>query len=338
MKVALLGGGNLGIQYAQNLCKIDNIEVTGVCDIQAEAAHKLADLCKAPAFTSYEEMMANTEPDLICMCLPTFVQKEYMLKAIGQGKSILCEAPMAATVAEAEEIMAAAEAKGVQIFVGHAERFSPYYKNMKDKLTKGLIGAAGVVHIQHSGPHPAGFEDWYNDESKSGGIILQRFVHDVFLMRWMLGEVRSVYAMHRTVSGVDYALVTLRFRNDAIVNLAGHWGDPEPYRCRIEVAGNKGAIRYDSRNTYSFELKKRQGPTSVTTGESPMLHSPYYYQLEHFFDCMRAGTAPQMNAGDAHQAYQIAAGDAHQALQITEAAIRSAKTGKPVVWEGLNHG
>jgi predicted dehydrogenase len=327
MKVALLGGGSLGTQYAQNLCKIGNIDVTGVCDIQAEAANKLADLCKAAAFTSYEEMMANTEADIICVCLPTFVQKEYMLKAISQGKHIICEAPMAATVAEAEEIMAAAEAKGVHIFAGVAERFSPYYKNMKDKIAKGSIGDAGVVHIQHSGPSPVGFKDWYNDESKSGGIILQRFVHDIFLMRWLLGEVRSVYAMHRMVSGIDYALLTLRFRNDAIVNLAGHWGDSEAYRCRIEAAGNQGIIRYDSRNTNSFELKKKQGSANTITGESPMVHSPHFYQLEHFFDCIRSGAASQ-----------VALEDAHQALQIAEAAIRSAKTGMPVAWEGLNHG
>lgn len=163
---------------------------------------------------------------------------------------------MGATAAEAEEMMAMAAAKGVQIFAGYAERFSPHYKNMKDQIAKGAIGDVGVVHIQHSGPHPLGYKDWYSDESKSKGIILQRLIHDIFLMRWLLGEVRSVYAMRRTVSGIDYALVTLRFGNEQIVNLAGHWGDPEPYRCRIEAAGNKGVIRYDSRNTNSFELKK----------------------------------------------------------------------------------
>ncbi|WP_171652181.1 Gfo/Idh/MocA family protein [Paenibacillus foliorum] len=327
MKVALLGGGSLGTQYAQSLCELGNVEVTGVCDIQAEAANKLASLCQSIAYASYEEMIANTEPDIICVCLPTFMQKEYILKAIAHGKHVICEAPMAATSAEAEDIMSAAEAKGVRIFIGVAERFSPYYKNLKDKIAKGSIGDVGVTHIQHSGPQPRGYKDWYTDESKSKGIIQQRLIHDIFLMRWILGEIRTVYAMHRAASGIDYALVTLRLETGGIVNLAGHWGDSEPYRCRIEAAGNKGVVRYDSRNTSSYELKKKQGSANTITAESPMLHSSYYYQLEHFIDCIRSGAASQ-----------VAVKDVHQALQIAEAAIRSAQTGMPVPWGGMNHG
>jgi len=324
MKVAILGGGSLGMQYAQNLCKLGGVELTGVCDIQAEAANKLADECQTVAYTSFDEMITRAEPDIVCVCLPTHVQKEYVLKAVEQGKHVICEAPMAATAAEAEEMIAAAEAKGVSLFVGFAGQFSPYYKNMKDKIAKGSIGDAGVVHIQHSGPRPAGCDDWYSDENKSEGLILQRLIHDIFLTRWLLGEVRTVYAMRRTVSGVDYALVTLRLANDAIVNLAGHWGDPDPYRCRVEIAGNKGVIRYDSKNAGSFEMKTKRGSAST---ESAMLHSSYYYQLEHFLDCLRTGKAPQITVHDVRQAHQIA-----------EGAIRSAKTGMPVSWGGMNRG
>ncbi|MFD0675845.1 MULTISPECIES: Gfo/Idh/MocA family protein [unclassified Paenibacillus] len=327
MKVALLGGGSLGNEYAQSLCELDNVEVTGVCDVRAEAANKLASLCRSIAYGSYEEMMANTEPDIVCVCLPTYVQKEYILKAIDHGKHVICEAPLAATSAEAEDIMTAADAKGVKIFIGIAERFSPYYRNLKDKIAKGSIGSVGVTHIQHSGPSPRGCENWYNDESTSKGIIQQRLIHDIFLMRWILGEVRSVYAMQRTVSGIDYAVVTLRLETGGIVNLAAHWGDPEPYRCRIEAAGNKGVIRYDSRNTNSFELKKQQGSANTITAECPMLHSPYFYQLEHFLDCIRLGTDSQ-----------VAVKDVHQALKIAEAATRSVLTGMPVPWGGMNHG
>lgn len=58
-----------------------------------------------------------------------------------------------------------------------------------------------------------------------------------------------------------------------------------------------------------------------------MVHSPYFYQLEHVFNCIRSGTASQVTAEDAHQA-----------LQIAEAAIRSAQTGMPVAWGGTSHG
>ncbi|TDF97212.1 Gfo/Idh/MocA family protein [Paenibacillus piri] len=325
MKVALVGGGNLGEQAAQSLRRIRGVEVTGVYDIRAEAAERLAELCRTEAFTCYEDLVAKTEADVVCVYLPTYIQKQYIMMAIEQGKHVICEAPLAATAAEAEHIMAAAAAKGVRLFAGHTGKFAPYLNNIKDKLTKGSIGQPGVVHIQHSGPSPVGYEDWYNDSAKSGGVIWQQLIHDIFLMRWMLGDVKTIYAMNRVVHGTEYASVTLRFRTGAIANITGHWGDPDAYRCRMELAGNNGVIRYDSRNTGSFELKKKRGPGHAVTVDSPMVHSPYYDQLEHFIGCLKFGTPSE-----------ITLEDAHQSLQLAEAALHSAETGMPAAWEGYS--
>jgi predicted dehydrogenase len=123
---------------------------------------------------------------------------------------------------------------------------------------------------------------------------------------------------------LDYALVTLRFKNGTLGHVCGSWAHPDGFRTQFEVAGDGGLIEHDSRTSSPFSLslqKDEAGIGGVLLPENPMAapDDPYYLELRHFVDCLIAGTKPLVTPADARAAVQIAL-----------AALQSIDTGEPV--------
>ncbi|MCS7462861.1 Gfo/Idh/MocA family oxidoreductase [Paenibacillus doosanensis] len=325
MKAALIGDGQIGLSYARSLSKLrDTACWAGLCGVTDGEAIRLAEAAGSPVFRTYEEMMELAAPDIVCVCMPPHMQQEYVLKSIERGKHVFCEAPPAVDADWLKPAFQAAEAKGVCFLAGQAERFAPYFRDMKSKLDKGAIGAPGVVHIQRSAPYPAEAGDRHADAGAiRDGVISRWLPKDIFLLRWMLGEINTVYALNPRAPGVDYALVTLRFASGAIANIAEYWGDAERYRYRIELAGSEGVIRYDSNNTASIEVKRRNEAGDSIETDSPSVRSPYDEQLADVLRCIAENLPPI-----------VATEDIVTAMNIAEAACISLETGMPVHLNG----
>lgn len=324
MKAALIGGGHTGLQYALSLSKLRDVEWIGLCGTATDETVKLAEAVGSPVFQTYEAMMERTDPDIVCVCLPSNRQREYVLQSIERGKHVFCEAPLAFDSEQLKQTVQAAKAKGVHFFVGQVERFEPHFQDIKSKVDKGAIGSTGVVHIQRSGPYLVeAWEQHTDSDMNLEGVICQWLTKDMFLMQWMLGEVRTVYALNPRAPGVDYALVTLRFASGSVANIAGYWGDSDRYRYRIELAGSEGIIRYDSKNTASIEIKRRTDKENRITADSPLVCSPYDKQLADVLHCITAGSQPLVTPEDVAKS-----------LDIAEAAFLSVETGMPVQLRG----
>lgn len=324
MKVAVIGCGSMGSVHANSYAKMAQVELVGVCDINEQAAQKLADRTGSKPYYSFEALIAEANPDVISICLPTPMHKEYVLKTAEAGKHVICEKPLAPSLEDAREMIDACEQKGVRLFVGHVVRFFPDFKDLSNKIAANVIGKVGVAHTKRSGSHPGLARDWY--KHSAGGVILDLMIHDIDFVRGVLGEVKSVFGMNRVTEEMDYALVTLRFESGAIANLEGFWGYPGPFHTAVEFAGDKGILRADSRKTASMNIQKsntaNSGPAVVAIPQSPAMNDPYYYELSHFIDCIQSG----------EQAI-VTAQDAYRAVEIGLAAAESIRTGVPVVLE-----
>ncbi|ULL18275.1 gfo/Idh/MocA family oxidoreductase [Paenibacillus sp. H1-7] len=323
MKAAVVGCGIMGRTHAKNWVSVPGVELVGVCDIDKDLAEKVAGSNKTKAYTSFAELLEAEKPDVVSVCVPTFLHKELVLQAAEAGVHIVCEKPIASTLTDAAEMIAACKVHGVRLFIAHVVRFFPSYRDLSAKLKAGVIGEPGVIHTKRVGGHPGRAKSWYCDQEKSGGVILDLLIHDIDYLRNAVGEVESVFALKRMTEEADYALVTLRFANGAIANLEGYWGYPGPFTTAVEMAGTKGVLRYHSDDAVSLKvLSSRKasdiGP-SVAVPKSPAYHDPYYYELEHFAQCLANGTEPIVSTEDAYQA-----------MSIAFAAVASAQSGKPV--------
>lgn len=322
MKVAVIGCGSMGRVHASKYVNMPQVELVGVVDQHYESAQALAERCQTRAFASWEELVSEASPDAVSICLPTPLHKPYVLMAARSGVHAICEKPLAGTLADCQEMMDACKHGGVRLFVGHVIRFFPSYVDLKNKVEAGTIGRVGVAHARRAGMHPGSKGTWYSDDSATGGVIMDLLIHDIDFMRSILGEVETVYAMNRRTDQIDYSLVTLHFVSGAIANLEGFWGYPGEFHSNVELAGDKGILRYNSADTSSLQIVKEAadaGQARVHVKKNPGRFDPNYAELAHFIDCIIENKEPIITADDGYKAVEIAL-----------AAAQSIRTGMPV--------
>jgi predicted dehydrogenase len=217
----------------------------------------------------------------------------------------------------------------VRLLVGHVVRFFPEYALAKAAVDAGRIGKPGVIRL-HRGSYrpkkPSG--NWFLDESKSGGILMDLMIHDFDYARWIAGDVSRVHAKKVTFghlnAPVDYGLAVLTHKNGAMSHIAGAWAYPPPtFRTSLEIAGDGGLVQFDSDDTAPIRnlIMKPQGDApDVALPSSPLAESPYLTQIKEFYAALQDD-----------RPVRVTAADGLAAVQIAHAAAESARTGKAVV-------
>ncbi|MEO5888118.1 MAG: Gfo/Idh/MocA family oxidoreductase [Anaerolineales bacterium] len=331
MKIGIVGAGFMGMTHAAGWAETP-AEIVGFSAETQQEAGALAERYNAKVYPDLDTML--NEVDVLDICSPTHLHHEMALKAASAGKHIVCEKPLARTTGQAQDIVNACRKAGVQLLVAHVVRFFPEYALAHSAVVEGQIGKPAVIRL-HRGSYrpkkPAG--NWFLDEEKSGGILMDLMIHDYDYARWVAGEVESVSARRVTElhpdAPVDYGLVILSHRSGALSHIAGAWAYPPPtFLTHLEIAGDQGLIEFDSDSTAPIQnlILKSSGSDApdVALPSSPVSESPYTTQIKEFYRALVEGKSPRVSATDGLAAVQIA-----------EAALQSANSGQPVRLESL---
>lgn len=326
MKVAVAGTGTMGQLHLEALSKICDVTISGIVGRNDETLTRLENIYHAKKFRSIEELVDSVDVDLIDICLPTHLHYEYVAKAAKAGKHIICEKPLGLRLEEIERMKNICDENDVKLFAGHVLRFFPEYQDAREKILEEFVGKVGVVRLARRGPYPQGKDRWYENEEKSGGVILDLGIHDFDWLRWTFGEVERVMALRNTRTSengekIDCALVSLRFKNGVIGLVDVAWAINE-FEMSFEVSGKDGMLAYNSRTSNPINVAmntKASSQTGVAVPEQILLKSPLQLQLEHFIHCLKENEEPLVTVEDAFKSVEIAL-----------AAIKSAQTGLPV--------
>jgi predicted dehydrogenase len=331
MRVGIVGVGFMGTTHAAGWADTSAQIIGFTAETQQEAGD-LAKQYDAKVYPSFDALLPDV--DVVDICSPTHLHHKMILKAALAGKHIVCEKPLARTTQQAHEAVDACKKAGVQLLVAHVVRFFPEYALTQAAIANGQIGKVGVVRL-HRGSYrpkkPAG--NWFLDETKSGGILMDLMIHDYDYARWIAGDVETVLAQrvteHHPNAPVDYGLVILSHKSGALSHIAGSWAYPPPtFRTHIEIAGDRGLIEFDSDSTAPIQnlILKSGGSDAPDVGlpASPVSESPYTTQIKEFYTALRDGKPTRVRAIDGLAAVQIA-----------EAAIQSAQSGQPVQLQSL---
>lgn len=329
VKVALLGCGMMGTTHANSYKNISDAKLVAVCDISKEKSDKIALINGSNSYQDFETMMQNEEFDVLDVCLPTYMHREYAIKGMEKGKNVFCEKPIALTVEDAEAMLQSAEKNNVKFSVGHVVRFFPAYKNAVNVVNSGKIGVPKLIRTTRNADYPRwSWEGWYNDYTKSGGPMVDLIIHDFDWVVHSFGEVERVFAksFNGNVPEKEHCLATLRLKNGAIAHVEGSWAYPDDskFSTSFEVVGTTGQIEFDSLASAGVVKQTNNDGQHNTTMSSPIATSlePYTAELREFINCVANGTSP------------IVTGDqAIQALKVALASIESSKTGLPITIE-----
>ena len=304
LKAGLIGCGNMGWGHFCNYMRFneegDLLRLTCVCDIRRERLDMAAE--RDPALHLYEdldEMLANEELDLVSIVLPTYLHKWATLKCLERGIHVLCEKPMALTVEDCDEMIAAAKAADRQLLIGQVLRFEGNYQYLKkrvDEKTWGDVVSVRFTRSSSANP-PMGWNNWFLTKELSGGGLYDLHIHDADMLRWVLGNPRAVTAMTRTsfegskndaFAGIyhydntvvcaesDWSWKRLPFTADFVVNFE---------RATLELRG--GVLRLGDENGLN--------PVDLSSVDDILTDNPYYSETKYLAECVRDGKENTFN-------------------------------------------
>lgn len=332
-KVALIGVGSMGSHHAHHWGNIPDAKLAAILDRSFDAAQRRAEQFGCPAYgpDDFDKMLAEAQPDIVDICVPTPAHREYVERAAQAGKAIFVEKPLARTMADCEALIDVVARTGVPLMPGHVLRYFPQYAAAKRMVDSGAVGQPAAIRTARmSGMPRINVEgNWYGDPAQSGGVVLDMIIHDFDWLRWTFGPVARLYAKGLANDpksrGIrDYALVTLRFESGAMAHVTGSWAHTGGFRTTMEIAGDGGMIEYDSATSSPLTTSKQAkagAPAPVAIPESPTAEDqdPYYLELNAFATAVRDGKPPPITVEDATEAVRIAL-----------AALESIETGKVV--------
>ncbi|MGZ4160813.1 MAG: Gfo/Idh/MocA family protein [Neobacillus sp.] len=325
LKVAVIGAGTMGSVHSDAYVTMGETELIGIVDIREDVGRKLAERGETNYYKSFEDLIAVENPDLIDVCVPTYLHREFVEKAAKAKKHVICEKPIARTLEDARAIINVCKEEGVQLFVAQVVRFFPDYKQIHDLVAAQKLGKVGTVRTMRSCVFPAAWEDWYANVEKCGTLIVDMLIHDFDFLRWCFGDVERVFAksqLGRDFNRMDHAFVSLRFKNGVIAHVEGSWAYPSGFKTELEIAGSNGIFNNNSEDAAPIKSSLRKtslNEAGVAVLESPLKVGTFQLELEHFVDCILNGTEPIVTAEDGYKA-----------LEVSLAALQSVKTGQVV--------
>jgi predicted dehydrogenase len=221
LKVVIIGAG-IGAEHLAGYAKVpDLFQVIGLCDRDTDRAKAVAAPYTVPIITSIDDALA-TNADIIDICLPPHMHVPVTLQALRAGKAVICEKPLAASLAEIEEIRLAGVASGKPVFPVFQYRYGPAMDQLKQLQQEGLLGkpltAALETHWNRGSDYYA--EPWRGTwAGEQGGAVLGHAIHIHDLLTVLFGAVRTVSAKLTTrvnpIETEDCAAILFQMENGA---------------------------------------------------------------------------------------------------------------------------
>lgn len=320
------------------LRRIARGSLTAIWDDNAERGRAVAAQAGVPFEPDLNKLLARADVDAVAIASENSKHAELTIAAAGAGKHVLCEKPMATTLADCDRMMDAVKRADIKYFQIFPMRHDPVNYKIKELLASGVLGRISVVHKRHG--HYFGLEwdktdpgIWFtNPMLAGGGAFLDEGVHAVDWFRWMFGEPLSVMAQVQTAQTSfavdDMGVAIYRFPNNLTAVLHSSWLDQAAvatstiygeFGTLIQSHTDGASIRATGETSRPLMLYTRA--TNAWQSFDLPIHFPLNHEavIEPFLDYVLDGTPPPVTPYDGRRA-----------VEMILAAYESARLGKVV--------
>ncbi len=304
LRAAVIGLGMMGANHARVLNELPDADLVAVVDLDPGAVDRATAGRTARGYGDAGRMLAEEQPDLVVVAVPTSLHLSATLESLAAGAHVLVEKPIAPDRPQAEEMIAAAEAAGRLLTVGHIERFNPAIRELNRRLRAGELGRIFQIRAARLGPFPARVRDV--------GVVVDLAPHDIDVMRYLLqSEPVRMYAETEQRIHTDHEdLFTglIKFESGAIGLLEINWLTPTKVR-RLTVTGERGMYEADY---LSQDLVFYANPDQELVSEGEMTRravqrrEPLAVELSEFLAAIRDDGPPPVSPQDALVAMLLA--------------------------------
>lgn len=222
-RIALVGCGRISKNHFDAIEKIEDFELVAVCDTVEGRVQEAGTRYEVPWFTSWHKLLETVPCDVVAICTPSGLHPQHGVMAARVGKHVICEKPMAISLATADELVHAADEAGVHLFVVKQNRLNPPIQLLKRALDKGRFGRLYMANTTVRWTRPQEYYDqapWRGTWEFDGGAFMNQASHYVDLIQWLMGPVDSVMArtatLARRIETEDSGIAILKFRSGAL--------------------------------------------------------------------------------------------------------------------------
>lgn len=300
----------------------------GVYDPDSAQVGRFAQEFATDAFPSLEALWASPEVDAVVVCSPLFAHRDHVVGAARAGKHVFCEKPLALTLEQADEMIAAARKAGVVFMVGHVVRFMVEYRRIQKWAARGVLGELrGAYAARLSGISAGSWHGWMLQHGR-GLAVLDAHIHDLDYLLWLLGPARRVRAAGWRFPTGTWAHATswVEFAGGHVAVAEGSFAVPPgfPFTMYLRVIGSEGAAVFSFEgDDYATPWRKtlslyRRGHPPQTVDTTPI--NPYLEEMKTFLQAVETGAWPDVGNPE----------DARAALALVLAVQESLETGREV--------
>jgi predicted dehydrogenase len=303
LRTGVIGVGSLGQHHARNYAELAGEgkgEFVGICDVSETQAREIAVKNGCPFFTDWRELLDKV--DAVSIVTPTETHCEIACAFLEKGVNVLVEKPIAMTLEEADQIIAAAEKSGAKLMVGHLERFNPAMVALRPHVTNPLY-----FEIHRVSPFP--------NRSLDVDVVLDVMIHDLDAIQWLVeskvSEIRAV-GIPVISDKVDAANARIEFENGAVANItASRIGTEKIRKTRFYQTNSYVVLDYATK----FASLTSLNPDAA----HPLLGikinrlqiedvEPLRAEISAFLDCILEDKTPPITAQDGRRALNLALG------------------------------
>lgn len=338
-RVGLLGLGTIGISHARALAQLRGRATLVACS--GGSAQRAADAGWPEAVRqSPEDLLSRDDLDVIAICTPSGAHAENVLAALDGGRHVVVEKPLALTAADADRIVALAEARGVSVHVISQRRLEPEVQAVRAALEKGLLGAVRLatthVHWWRDESYYAA-APWRGDAAGGGGSLMNQGAHNVDLLRWLAGPVHSVTAQSATLAhqpgAEDTTVATVRFLSGALGMISTSTATPPGTPATLTLHCERGVVEIGQGELRRWDVEGVPAPTIGDEGggigvgasdPSAIGIAGHVQQWTDILEALREGRDSS-----------IPGRDGAETVRLLDALTTAAATGRTVTMEEL---
>lgn len=339
MKYALIGCGRISPNHIA-AAKTNGLEFVGICDINEEMTRDKAskfELYDVHQYNDYRDMLEKEKPELVAIATESGKHAAIALECIEAGCHVIIEKPIALSLADADAIIKAAKEKGVKVCASHQNRFNKSVQKIRKTLEEGRFGRMfyGTAHIRWCrNENYYAQASWRGTWEQDGGALMNQCIHNIDLLRWMLGdEIDEVFGMtaqlnHSYIEAEDLGIALVKFKNGSYGIIEGTTDlYPKNLEETLYLFGEKGTVKAGGQSVNRIEEWRfedtQDKPEDVIAefAENPpnvygFGHTPLYADM---IDAIQNDREPYVN-GEAGK----------RALELVLAIYKSAAEGKAV--------